>query len=1485
MNNMNKNTSFYNNSNTICYNCCENVSLRKQENFVNYLHHHHSKEVDEQSPPKYNLSSPTTTTTIIGKYSLIGRTILIFTYLICIYYLLVSTIFNINILTDSYMNNNNNTNQQHLHSYFIVNAEQDLFTIARRGMPRPLFSSYPVTCSPYPAIQTFQILSAGLPTSGALGNGTVVTLPTTSTFANYIVLEPWLVIFPSLTTRSKGRTTIADGNGNGNNGNGNGNGNGNNGKPQEPPRALISDDDYTIRVRKVATSYTHTVVIGDEEKDTKYLFGFGLNDDNSLGLSTELNQSVMVDPSDNDIIDLDKSSTSTVPELTKKDIRKKPNKIPQTAQAPSFDNIGNVLTGDGFTVVVTKNEKQLYTCGRNNKYQLGLDTKAGTWNQLPLKNISLIDTGADHTVVVHNNYFFTFFGSNANVQMGNITLRLLGTSQTIPVSKTAVPLQFDLRNGYIEGPAGKQKKPNIISVQASRYFTIMLTDEGSLIFFGQLESAFKYPNIIRNSNFLEVISFSGVNLSTSAIGGFKDSFSIQKPDPKFEATVSAYYLDRFYFSSGITKILACDKFFAVLLNNNTIWISDNTFRGVNGIGLLIDPILIQKQVLKMVCGRRHLVVLMQDNTTYTVGSNYYGQLGLRGVSYSSKLNFVRGDVSDIEAADFTTFLIANQSKLYAFGMNNMGQLGVTSASSSRSLRYTTDLAQDAFAVVDFGSSMNYSISTGAYQTFIASLNGTFVSGLNYNNMFGIDGAPEKLYSPTNIELLRSPSRMICATLQNAFTIRDSTSELIMLGTSGYITQNPPYGIPKGVVIANVTCGAYHILVTDDNNNLYAAGFNGNGQLGVGNEVNSPELVKVNWNSQANGKIFQTSCGAKHSLVLTEKGAFAFGDNTYGQLGVSGIDKSSSPIKIPIDNPVAVYAGFYHSHILTRNGTLLAFGRNDYQQLGPLYGGGSIVTIPTAVNFPYAYGGIADIQSGAFHTVILTSTGMVYAYGNNDYGQLGFSLDKTATSAEFKFGSNNSPRIAISIAAGAFHSVVLTSPYIPNVCPSVKCSGLDRSYSSVCSANGTCVANDLCMCNAGYTGENCQYFSCFGLSANDPSACSGSGLCLNLVGTPVSGSDPYSNRSGNIRTFLNISQVSTAMTLTKSMMDDSSGNNLQLSSNASQNRLNGSESMLIDRFVNLMKIGEGSFGLVFKGQDTKQNFQWKAIKLIRFSDLNELNQTLREATHLLRMVHPHIVRVNDVFIDANQHMLCMEMDYYELGDFEQFMNNQCYLGQTVLSETLVSHLIYQICSALDYMNTEYNMIHRDIKPSNIFIKSFDYHRSQIHIVLGDFGLAKKGRNSTSGATSNNANISRVSDSSDINLSQALVTGDANTLLSTQMGFAGTPIYMSWEAIVQGKNCFQTDIFALGVTAYQCLTGDRQTCITQLYLKEHQRRQLNLNLMSSEKDVENLVRENIIKCSPNCSIELVDMVMQMLKKNPEDRPKPSDVTNSSYFSNKY
>ena len=180
----------------------------------------------------------------------------------------------------------------------------------------------------------------------------------------------------------------------------------------------------------------------------------------------------------------------------------------------------------------------------------------------------------------------------------------------------------------------------------------------------------------------------------------------------------------------------------------------------------------------------------------------------------------------------------------------------------------------------------------------------------------------------------------------------------------------------------VACGWNHSLFLDENGSVWSCGYNGYGQLGVGDTTQRESYTKV-----AKLPIIQNvACGWNHSIFIGENGSvWSCGDNQIGQLGLGDTNKRTEPTEIRnLPRMHTVACGRYHSVFVDIEGDVWACGHDWYGQLG--LGEGTITrNQPVKIeNLPK----MKSVACGGSHTIFLDVNGDVWSCGHNQSGQLG-----------------------------------------------------------------------------------------------------------------------------------------------------------------------------------------------------------------------------------------------------------------------------------------------------------------------------------------------------------------------------------------------------------------------------------------------------------------------------------------------------------------
>ncbi|KAG8177058.1 hypothetical protein JTE90_024945 [Oedothorax gibbosus] len=148
------------------------------------------------------------------------------------------------------------------------------------------------------------------------------------------------------------------------------------------------------------------------------------------------------------------------------------------------------------------------------------------------------------------------------------------------------------------------------------------------------------------------------------------------------------------------------------------------------------------------------------------------------------------------------------------------------------------------------------------------------------------------------------------------------------------------------------------------------------------------------------------------------------------------------------------------------------------------------------------------------------------------------------------------------------------------------------------------------------------------------------------------------------------------------------------------------------FEKIEKVGEGTYGVVYKAEDKKSN-KIVALKKIRLKCETEgvPSTALREISLLKELEHPNIVRLEDVIYTDEK--LYLVFEYLDL-DLKKLMDQQP--QNNGLSMSVAKSYLYQLLKGLAYCHSR-KILHRDLKPQNLLVDKEGY------IKLADFGLAR------------------------------------------------------------------------------------------------------------------------------------------------------------------
>ncbi|GAM22323.1 hypothetical protein SAMD00019534_054980 [Acytostelium subglobosum LB1] len=330
----------------------------------------------------------------------------------------------------------------------------------------------------------------------------------------------------------------------------------------------------------------------------------------------------------------------------------------------------------------------------------------------------------------------------------------------------------------------------------------------------------------------------------------------------------------------------------------------------------------------------------------------------------------------------------------------------------------------------------------------------------------------------------------------------------------------------------------------------------------------------------------------------------------------------------------------------------------------------------------------------------------------------------------------------------------------------------------------------------------------------------------------------------------------------------------------------------ETYTNIKELGRGVSGVVYKAHSKESKDKVVAIKLV---DINQSKATWDQVQIEINTLvtlnscqqHTNIIKLIECFKHRTTAIFVLE--YIDGGTLEDFMNT----FDEGLPLPLVSHIIYQIISAIEYMNNR-KCSHRDIKPANILMVSNRKKQSGVEELSNSgrspssrdmFSVFKKKHDNHYSYDPEDMPIIKVTD-----YGYASITKDDNDMHST---LAGSPLYMPPEVIHiilspnleprrgkivndtnhEGYNPLLVDVWAIGAVAFRLITG--RELINEIFPNLNQTTVLaalvNLAQMVDTNEFQKGL-DTIPKIMKQCGIndpDCINFITSLLMLNPKER----------------
>ena len=676
-----------------------------------------------------------------------------------------------------------------------------------------------------------------------------------------------------------------------------------------------------------------------------------------------------------------------------------------------------------------------------------------------------ISGGYNYFAALEKNGTVWTWGSNSYGQLG-----INNNNQNEPIAVQAREKVL-LENGEEK----EQEITNVIDIATGNYYTVALKRDGTVWATGyngngelgtgdsKNRTLFEQVKLNKDGEYLQnIIAISAGQNTTYALSedgtvwswGYNGYGQIGTGD-----TNARTYPEKMNNKNTIVKISAGSQYLAMIDASGYVWSVGYNGYGQFGTGdttnsnLPIQMIDTDGNALKNVkdiaTGSNHTIILKQDGSVFGVGLNSHGELGIgnttspqnRIVQVLDSQNAPVTNIKNIYAAGYSTYLTLDKG-MYVTGYNNYGQLytGDTTTKSTailvqedKKIITVAALKNDSYASAFATEEGN--VYTIGYNGHCELGNGSTVNAkkesmitkyqikaettsINFNQ---IGQNSEKLKATVTLPLNLINKEVVA----NNYTYSSMDENVAKVSSNGIVTSqgegstfikihNQENNVTASVYVnvnkqnsdIKVVSGESHFAALKQDGKIYTWGYNSYGQLATGDTNDRVEpteaketitLENGNKQTQEISNVKDIEAASYNTIALKNDGTvWSTGYNNYGQLGngTTTDNYTFEPVKLNenreyLHNIVDITVGESTVYALAEDGSVWAWGYNNYGQLGIANTNNQLY--PTKIK---TVSNIVQIEAGKAYLTMLAADGTVWGTGYNNYGQLGINSTST-----------------------------------------------------------------------------------------------------------------------------------------------------------------------------------------------------------------------------------------------------------------------------------------------------------------------------------------------------------------------------------------------------------------------------------------------------------------------------------------------------------